>query len=61
MSDALLVSDPDALAAHCETGSGGDTHMNKILAFILVAGVAFIAELTPQLISGTTAQSITIA
>ncbi len=38
----------------------GDTHMNKILAFGLVTGAVFLAELTPRVVSSATAQSLTI-
>lgn len=34
--------------------------MNKILAFVLVIGAAFFAELTPCVVSSATAQSVTI-
>jgi uncharacterized membrane protein YkoI len=34
--------------------------MNRILAFVLVIGAAFFAELTPRVVSSATAQSVTI-
>ncbi|MGL5165735.1 MAG: hypothetical protein ACRC9K_07590 [Afipia sp.] len=34
--------------------------MNKILAFVLVTGTVFFAELTPHVVSSATAQSVTI-
>ncbi|WP_210312101.1 hypothetical protein [Afipia massiliensis] len=66
MSDVLLVLDVEVLVTRCMPSMGASqerwkgAHMNKFLAFVLVAAALLFAELTPRLVSSATAQSVTI-